>query len=171
MTLVALSLPHSLPHSLPQALSTLRQYTPHLTAVGVCILLGIALGILRMNAAANVPEQAERWALPKITPPTIVDLTAEQIAARFWSEQPRAAKTKAVVEVKKPVEQWRFVGTVDQGATLLAVIETAGKISRLKIGQTLPDGAVITEITEGKLSIDRQGTPQTLLLFVEKKPE
>lgn len=164
---MALRFPSTLPYSVPQLLAAARQYTPHLTALGICVILGTAWGLLRINATAKLPDQADRWELPSIAPPVLTELTADQVAARFWSEQPRAPKKKEA-EVKKPVDQWRFVGTVDQGTLLLAVIETEGKVRRLKAGDTLPDGGTIVDVSEGALAIDAQGTPQTLRLFVEK---
>lgn len=153
--------------------STIQAFKPHLTAAGGFLAVGVAVGVLRISATANVPDQSETWSLPKITPPKAVAFSADDVGTRFWSEQPRATKKKDDDKVKKaPVIPWRFIGTVNQGAGLVAVIEIGGtKVKWMKAGEPLPDGAVISEISEGQLLIDRQGSPQTLRLFVEKKSE
>lgn len=151
----------------------LFEYRPHVMALGVSLVLGVVIGIVRANTTSSAAEQAERWRLPNATNAPATGPSAEDINTLFWAETPRELKKKADPNAaKKKIEAWRFVGTVDQGPDVVAVIEIGGtKISRLKVGATLPDEAVITKIDEGELTLDRQGTPQTVRLFLENKPQ
>lgn len=136
------------------------------------MVLGVAVGALRISGSSDLPDLDARWSLPRFAPPKVDDLSAEAIAARFWSEKPRVVKSKETAEAKKPVSPWRFVGTVDQGPGIVAAIEIEGsKVRQFKTGDALPDGSIVTEILEGSLSFEHDGAPKTLHLFVEKKPE
>lgn len=152
--------------------SALQQNAEYGFAIAACLLAGLAFGFLRISASADVAAQSERWNLPKDITTQFSPLTPEDIAARFWNTQPIEPKKKTDAVVKKSAPAWRFVGTFDQGAALLAIIELdTGKVQQLKNGDTLPDGAVITKVMESALSFERQGAEQTARLFVESKSE
>jgi len=163
----------SAPPAVQNILDLAQPYSPYLLAVAICAALGLALGVIRINVSTGASEQPERWALPSLTPPQIPNMTADEVTASFWTEQPREAKKTAETEpVKKPEGQWRFIGTIDQGQILVAVIEVDGKkLQRLKSGDFLPDGSSLKEVSESAISIERQGALQSMRLFLEKKVE
>ena len=157
-----------------QGIAFARVYAIYAVVVGIFALAGLVLAILQINSSANAPAQADIWALPKVAPTAPFQMLDSDVYNQFWSEEPRAAKTKAKTETvkQKPIIPWRFLGTVDRGKLISAVIEIEGKrIQQMKNGETLPDGTAIVGIEEGALTIQRQGSAQTLRLFAEKKPE
>lgn len=151
-------------------LSFNRPYFHHIIAVGLFTVAGVLFGLIRANSATGLAPQVDKWAIPKIAPAAVVEVSRDEIASRFWTEQARASKKKAEPEIAKKVAPWSFVGTIKQGGQLVAVIATEkNKILRLTASELLPNGEKIIEIREGQVSFERDGTPQTLKLFVESK--
>lgn len=151
-----------------------RQFAPHTALIAICALLGAAWGAIEISGANTIDERPETWSLPKVVLPQAVPIPANGITDRFLIDDSRAPiKKKAPEAVKKaPVDKWRFIGTVDQGKNLVAAIEVNGKsVKRVKPGDALPDGALVTKITQNALSFEREGAGQTVSLFEEKKPQ
>jgi hypothetical protein len=151
--------------------SFVNSYRAQLIAVGACAVAGAALGLLQARSLPEKSSLIERWTLPSITRADVITISAEEIGARFWTEQARVQKAKATPEpVKEKVVPWSFVGTIDQGQTRVAVIVTeTGKAIRLGVGQQLPDGAIIIQVVENGLTLDKAGTTKTMKLFMEVK--
>jgi hypothetical protein len=150
-----------------------RQFAPHTVLIAACSILGAAWGALEINAAGTIDEKPETWTLPQAALPQIVTASPNGISDRFLVDESRAPVKKKVTETtkKEPVNKWRFIGTIDQGAVFVAAIEVNGKrVQSFKVGDTLPDGTIVTKVNKGILSFEREGTNQTMRLFEEKKP-
>jgi|GEM_PF-4294342 len=160
----------TLPAPLQDALAAARPYAPHLLVVGAFALAGIGVGVIQVNSKADLPEQRDRWALPAVAGAPSTPVSVDDVTGLFWTEQPRQSRRKTAAEPPKKVTPWTFVGTIDQGMQRVAVVATeSNKILRLAPGDTLPDGAKVTDIVEGQLSFERDGASQTIKLFVEQK--
>jgi len=147
-------------------------YATHGVALVVFAALGVGLGFLRINNSTQTPDLVEKWAMPPLQRSEPNTYPAEDFAAAFWAEQPRATKKKADAQPVKKVIPWLFVGTVDQGKTMRAVIALdTGKLQRLQVGDALPDGATISSIASGQLTFERDGSARSIRLFAEKKAE
>jgi hypothetical protein len=150
-----------------------RQFAPHSALIVMCALLGAVWGAIEAGGANTIDERPETWNLPKVALPQAVPMPEDGISDRFLVDDSRTPiKKKAPETAKKaPVDKWRFIGTVDQGKSLVAAIEVNGKsVKRVKPGDALPDGALVTKITQNVLSFEREGAGQTVSLFEEKKP-
>lgn len=151
-----------------------RQFAPHTALIATCAVLGAAWGVLETNAAGTIDEKPETWTLPQAAVPQIVTASPNGISDRFLVDEARTPiKKKAPETTKKgPVNKWRFIGTIDRGTALLAAIEVNGqRVQSFKAGDALPDGTIVTKVTKGILSFEREGTNQTIRLFEEKKPQ
>ena len=156
--------------SSPYARLYTRQFAPHVTAVAIFSLLGAAWGALNIGSSNFVDGEIEAWALPRPTILSADPLPAEGGYDRFWSEEERTPKKKVAEPLKTPANKWRFIGTADQGISLVAVIEINGKrVQIVKIGDALPDGSTVSHIAEGELSFELEGSARTVRLFQENK--
>lgn len=149
-----------------------QQYLPQFILLGTFLTAGVGLGLIQINFSVGTSDQIEKWSLPVSLPMNPSSLSDDEISTRFWTEQPRASKKKDEPTKKAvAVVPWKFLGTVDQGKTLVAVITTDnGKVRRLSNGDALPDGSIITQISSGVLSLERDGKASTIRLFLEKNP-
>lgn len=153
-------------------LSYNQPYFSHAITVGLFAVAGVLFGLIRANSSAGLAPQVDKWSIPKTSAPAALEVNTEEIASRFWTEQARGPKKKAEPQIVKKVAPWNFVGTINQGGQVIAVIATEkNKILRLKVGDLLPGDEKIIEIAEGQFSFEREGGPQTLKLFVESKPK
>ena len=145
------------------ALRHLSPYRAHLAATVAALALGATVAGLRIAAMPAKSDVQDRWTLPVWTPYKAAN-RADVIANSLWGEDAdRAPKADAE---KKEVPPWRFIGTIQDGRTLLAVIEIEGKrIARMKSGEDLPNGAKITAVVDGRLSYDEGGVAHTIKLF------
>lgn len=152
-----------------EALATDAWVRAIVVALGGSLILGLGVGAVRLNSAANLDVRDDAWVLPQPTRSTGGTLPVEDFVMRFWSERPLEPAKKADDKAApKPAGTWRLVGTVDQGAKLVAVIEVgANKLQRLGAGDGLPDGAKIVEIADGRIVIERDNATQTVRLFPE----
>ena len=151
-----------------------RQFAPHMALIATCSILGVAWGIIEIRTAGTIDDKPETWNLPHATVSQIVTEPVSGIADRFLvNEALTPIKKKMPDKAKKePANLWRFIGTINQGTTLLAAIEVNGqRVQNLKSGDSLPDGSTVTNITKGILSFEREGASQTVRLFEEKKPK
>ena len=150
-----------------------RQFAPHAAVIVACAALGVAWGVFEIRAAGTIDDKPETWSLPQVTTPQFVAPFPNGISDRFLVDEFRTPNKKKAAEKAKeePVNKWRFIGTVDQGADLAAAIEVNGqRVQSFKAGDALPDGTIVTKVTKGILSFEREGSNQTIRLFEEKKP-
>lgn len=150
-----------------------RQFAPHTALIAACAALGVAWGVFEIRTAGTIDEKPETWALPQVPLPQLMAASPNGISDRFIVDESRTPIKKKTPEIakKEPTNKWRFIGTVVQGSALFAAIEVNGqRVQSFKAGDALPDGAIVTKITEGILSFEREGTSKTVRLFEEKKP-
>lgn len=163
---MALSLPF-IP-ALTPLLAAARPYVLHITLLGLSLTAGGLVGVAKINSSSDVALRVDAWQLPAVSPPTGRPPLDEDLYERFWTEPGTAQKKKVVAAKAPPAPKWRFVGTTDQGEVLLAVIEIDGKrTAQIKPGGALPDGAIVTQVSEGLLSFEREGVARSLRLFEE----
>lgn len=144
----------------------------------VSFLHGIKWGILFLGAAAAVswrllPDPpllvrgkaataAENsWLLPAIIDATSIDTAYEVVS------------TNKSLVVTKPPEvapvKWRFCGVVASGQKTSAVVEIAGIMQTVTLGQSLPGGLVVKAILNNALVVTRGDETITKKLY-EVKP-
>lgn len=146
-------------------LEALRPYTAHLGALGVALLLGLGVAAFKVSSEPPAVDTADRWPFPQWAPYRTGPQRAALARAELWAEDP--TKAKAVAEKKVEGPPWRFIGTMREGATLVAVIELdqGKRIQRVSSGQPLPNGAVIKKIDTNTLIYDENGAEKALKLF------
>lgn len=147
-------------------LEVLRPYTLHLSALGVAVLLGLVIAAFKVSGAPPAVDTTDRWPFPQWTPYRAAALRNSLAQANIWTEDP--AKAKAAVAEKKPAGPlWRFIGTVQDGKTRVAIIELeqGKRVQRIASGAPLPNGAVIKKIDSGELIYDENGIERVLKLF------
>jgi hypothetical protein len=136
-----------------QVLDQLRRHP--LVVAGVAgLLVGTALGLARpIHAAA--PDAAELGAWADFGPGVV----SRYDEARF--ARVRAARLLAAPPAAKRgggSDQWRLAGIiVDPSPLALVYGAEKGKALRLKVGDALPDGGKLTEITARSIRFARAG--------------
>lgn len=151
------------------SLRILRFYVPHLVALGAAVAVGIAMGFVTVFGHPPAVDTSDRWALPRWAPYVAGPKREELARPGLWVEEPGKHK-EDVVKVAAP--PWRFIGTVKDGARVLAVIELEGKkIQRLSPGDALPNGAQIVTIASGEMSYTEDDAQKTLKLFGVNKDQ
>jgi hypothetical protein len=150
-----------------------KGYAQHAALIALMVAGGVALGILRVAASAQLAPLNDRWSLPNYKTEQTAALDPEVLLPRFWSEQPLVPKKKAGPVAPPPATKpWQFLGTVDEGGTRYAVIEIEGKsIRQIVTGGELPNGAVVTKIADGEMVFNQEGVDKSVRLFVENKSE
>lgn len=143
----------------------LRPYYPHLTAAGIAILLGLIVGIFKVSAAPNAVDTADRWPLPQWSPFRAGPQRDALVNAGLWPLDP--TKAVAAEEKKVAAPPWRFIGTIQEGKSRLAVLEVeeGRRVQRFGSGETLPNGARIVDIAANSLRYDDGGVEKVLKLF------
>jgi hypothetical protein len=150
--------------------SLCQAYAANIIALGAFAAIGLAIALFQIGLSPAASDRAENWTLPKLKPAVPSALSDDDVAARFWTEQPREPKKKDDAAKKAPVAPWRFLGTTDRGADRVAIISVeGGKARRIKAGDALPDGSIVTQVLDGELLIDVQGQSSSLRIFAEKK--
>jgi hypothetical protein len=152
---------------LPDRLHALSPYLPHAGAMLLVAALGLGMGLMKTTSTAAVSSGQEQWALPDWKPFRADAQLKASANAKVWVEDPQAEQAAAAGLDSTAPGQWRFVGTVLEGDTLMAVIELpeAGKIQQVALGQNLPDGSTVTAIATGELIVTLEGDSRTLRLF------
>lgn len=146
-------------------LQPLRPYFPHLAALLAAMSLGIAVAVLKASAEPKAVEAVDRWPFPQWTPYRAGDQRKAMASRALWVADPSRAKAAPVQKVTVP--PWRFIGTLQDGKTRLAVIELdqGKRVQRVASGATLPNGATITRIESNELGYNEDGAEKVLRLF------
>jgi hypothetical protein len=145
------------------SLRILQFYIPHLVALGAAMVAGVAMGFVTVLGHPPAVDTADRWSLPRWAPYVAGAKREELARLSLWVEE--AGKRKDVVAAAA-TPPWRFIGTVRDGAKVLAVIELEGKrVQRLGPGDVLPNGAQIVTIASGEISYAEDDSQKTLKLF------
>jgi hypothetical protein len=147
-------------------LEALRPYAGHLSALGIAIVLGLAVAAVKLSSTPPAVDTADRWPFPQWAPYRTGPQRDVLARAEIWTADP--SKTKAAVAEKKPEgPPWRFIGTVQDGKARVAVIELeqGKRVQRIANGDPLPNGAVIKKIDISELIYDENGVEKVLKLF------
>lgn len=150
------------------AFQILAPFRWHFAAVGVAIVLGLAVGVFAVTTKVQSVDTADRWSFPKWAP---YNAGAKREIAHLltWVDDPNKKK-EAVVKVVVP--PWRFIGTVQDGKKNVAVIELdqGKRVQRMSTGETLPTGAQIVKVGQGELVYSQDGEEKSIKLFALEKP-
>lgn len=143
----------------------LRPYYPHLTAAGIALFLGLIVGAFKVSGEPAAVDTADRWPLPQWTPFRAGPQRDALVNAGLWPLDP--SRAVAVEERKVAVPPWRFIGTIQEGKSRLAVLEVeeGKRVQRFDSGETLPNGARIIDITANALRYDDSGVVKVIKLF------
>lgn len=131
---------------------------------GALSLFAVALfiGALQSNAGARIDASEE---------PAWSAVGLGEIAASTGDgplgERLRWTGDAAGVEAgSSTAEQWQLVGIADGEQPMALFIGSADKaLIRLTVGETLPDGTVITDVGRDSTTVERAGCRRTLALF------
>ncbi|MBX7197926.1 MAG: hypothetical protein K1X51_00960 [Rhodospirillaceae bacterium] len=156
--------------ALLESLRILRFYVPHVAALGAAIAVGLVAGLTTIMGTPPAVDAADRWSLPRWAPYVSGSKRQEMIQTPLWLDDPSRKKEEVVAAVVPP---WRFIGTVKDGAKLLAVIELdkGRRVQRLNQGEALPNGAPIDRISSGEISYTENNAETTLKLFGVSKDQ
>lgn len=146
-------------------LGDLRPYFPHLSALGIALFLGVVVAVFKLASDPPAVDTADRWPFPQWAPYRAGPQRDVLARTALWAEDP--TKVKVVVEKKPEGPPWRFIGTLQEGKTRIAVIELdqGKRIQRIAPGQSLPNGALIKSIDTTTLTYDENGVEKALRLF------
>jgi hypothetical protein len=150
--------------------SLAEPYLPHLLALGLALMAGIAVGMVKANSTPTVGPTADRWTLPNWAPFQSGEQRGTLAAASLWGLEPQ--KRQEIAVEAPPVPAWRFVGTVREGGDLLAVVELdkGRKVQRLRAGDQLPNGDRIQTVDDGRLGVVADNDERVLRIFSQDKP-
>jgi hypothetical protein len=152
-------------------LGELRAYIPHLSALGIALLLGLSVAAFKLASSPPAVDTADRWPFPQWAPYRAGAQRDALARTALWTEDP--TKAKVVVEKKPEGPPWRFIGTLQEGEARLAVIELdqGKRVQRIAAGQPLPNGALIKSIETTTLTYDENGVEKALRLFGHSKTD
>jgi hypothetical protein len=156
---------------LSERFGDLRAYYPHLSALGIAILLGVVVAAFKLASDPPAVDTADRWPFPQWAPYRAGAQRDVLARAALWTEDP--TKAKVLVEKKPEGPPWRFIGTLQEGEVRIAVIELdqGKRVQRIAAGQSLPNGAVIKSIETNALTYDENGVEKALRLFGPQKTD
>ncbi len=144
----------------------IRPYVPHIGAAVAAIMLGCSIGYMKISTRPPDVDIADNWNMPQWSPyqPSV---SANELALlELWGPDDRA-RANVETAASGDTPPWRFIGTIQDGASRLAVIELTqdGGVQRLNTDDRLPDGAEILSIGIGELKVLKDGTESTITLF------
>lgn len=148
-----------------EKLAHIRPYVPHLAVLAVAMVLGLGVGMFKATSSPPAVDIADRWPFPKWVPYRAGAKRDDLRRLAIWSQDP--GRQQEVEAVKADSPPWRFIGTMQDGDTHVAVIELdqGKRIQRVASGEPLPNGALIREISVSELVYDESGEEKTLKLF------
>jgi hypothetical protein len=148
-----------------ERLGVLRPYAAHLSALGIAILIGLTVAVFKVSGSPPAVDTADRWPFPQWAPFRAGPQRNALARTNLWAEDP--TKAKVVVEKKVEGPPWRFIGTLQEGESRIAVIELdqGKRIQRVGPGQALPNGALIKKVDTSVLTYDENGVEKALRLF------
>jgi len=148
-----------------QRLTVLAPYAPHLGALGVAVVLGFGVAAFKVSGDPPAVDTADRWPVPQWAPFRAGPQRDALARAGLWTPDPTRAQQTVEPQVAGP--PWRFIGTLREGKSQMAVIELdqGKKVQRVTSGETLPNGALIKNIDTSTLTYDENGVEKVLKLF------
>jgi len=142
----------------------LKPFLPYVAAVVGALMLGWGVGILKASSGPPEIDFTDNWPLPQWSPYQPEMSSQDLTQLKLWGGD----TGEAIVEAEpEPVEDWRFIGIVQDGDLRLALVETTAdkKLHRMQSGDVLPGNAQIISIGEGQLTISENGEEVILKLF------
>lgn len=126
-------------------------------------LIGVALPI---HAALVAPAESVRWVLPE---PNAVVRYNEAAFAKVRGAQIWGAPGQAAGGEKLP--GWRLTGIISRPATAALIIaQGSTSMIRAAVGDVLPDGGKVLEITPRGIAFERQGCRYQRVLYAPVDP-
>lgn len=156
-------------------------------------LLGLA-GIVIINASLafqmiasptpklSAPPVADNWKVSELSQPVnyqeFIDIIRKKKAWRepppppppptAITKQPAAPVKPAAMPKPEIVRDWEIRGIVKENKTrFVLILDKENKIKRYTKLETLPDGSVIESISDNKIEIIQDGTPETICLYLQ----
>jgi len=156
---------------LQERLGALRPYRAHLGTLGVAVLLGLLIAVIKVSSSPPAVDTADRWPFPQWAPYHAGPQRDAMARTMLWAEDP--SKAKVVAEKKEEGPSWRFIGTLQEGGSRVAVIEVekGKRIQRIAAGEPLPNGALIKKVDTSTLIYDENGAEKALRLFGPEKTD
>lgn len=153
-----------------ERLEVLRPYALHLSALGIAVLLGLTVAVVRVSSAPPAVDTADRWPFPQWAPFRAGSQRETLARADLWTVDPSKVK---VAEKKPEGPPWRFIGTIQDGKARIAIIELdqGKRVQRIPSGEPLPNGALIKKIDTNQLIYDENGEERVLKLFGADKTD
>jgi hypothetical protein len=150
----------------------LAPYSAHLAVAGLAVLLGISAGVYQASKDPTAVDTADKWPFPQWAPFRTGPQREALARTAIWAADP--TKVKAEAEKKQPAgPPWRFIGTLQNGKTRIAIIELdqGKRVQRIATGEPLPNGAMIKKIDTSALIYDDNGVERVLKLFGTAKTD
>jgi len=125
----------------------------------------LALHPISLPDPRTVRTADEEWRLPNRSRPD-----AEALVTAIEQEKLWGTNNRLPAEVEKPLTppNWRITGVVSVGAESYALLDTVGQpIQPVKIGEKLPGGAKVLDMTADRLSIFLNGKKRFLKTYKE----
>lgn len=138
-------------------------------AVAIGALLGALLGALRpVEVGENGPAPELAWRLP--APEAVLRGDERHLAslrqADIWGAgADRGGASARGGSQAAAAAAWRLLGVVTRPEPLALVAGGDGKVERLGVGQSLPDGGKLLEIGDTLIRFERQGCRYQRRLF------
>lgn len=113
------------------------------------------------------PESGDSRTLtePAWVLPNGLDEQRAQSAFSKLTKQKIKQKTEPAVTLN-----WRFLGLVKIDGSRVALVESEQGLSRLRVGDSLPDGSQLTNITDDSLEIRQNDEPRAVKLYTRQEP-
>jgi len=135
--------------------------------------IGTRLGGENDVGSGFVPDTEALWSLPSPQEPVAAQTYLEQLRARKpWGPDSEAAPKQQQPEIVPVIlPAWQLVGILQEGKTrFILYIDQEEKTQRATIGETLPDQALIMEIGQDFVVLQREDTMDTAWLHDRPQP-
>jgi hypothetical protein len=152
---------------LSQQRERLWPFRVHLLVLVCAVLLGVGVGLIKASRTPAKALVADRWTLPRWTPPQVDPARQELLSAPIFTQDPAKKQAEEAAAAAAAIPPWRFTGTVLEGHQQVALIEVdkGRHIRRLAPGDELPGGAKVTSVKSGELTYTDSAGEQVLKLF------
>jgi hypothetical protein len=132
-------------------------------AAGAALLVALVMGWLngRAHPATLHAQDEEQWSIPQVRESSAARDQAVLSSRKLWNGYYATGSSQGGGQ--SAPAKWRFAGTVVRGQERFALIagESGGKLQYLKIGDKLPDGSSLVDISPDTLVSDGgSGTPE-----------
>ena len=134
------------------------------------VLVGaLAWWALPAPAPASIPAAPPEpwWTLAPLPAREGVSVAYQRLRERQpWGKEAATVVANADHPAANPsAETWRLVGIVRNGGERLALLASAGKISRYRAGDSLPSGARLLSVHSDYIEVEREGSRRIQRLY------